>query len=119
VRHRWDEGAATHDLSPEHFPRTKAQGAAWNAALTQHLPLPPAPILGAGAGALSAPRFCACYTARDPRTEAPLPDRRFGGRGEIMKVENARYMLAALHMSGVHGAWCGGRRRRMASLGQS
>ena len=55
VRHYWDEDAATYDLSPEHFPHTMAQQAAWNAVLTRHLPPPPARALdvGAGTGALS------------------------------------------------------------------
>jgi SAM-dependent methyltransferase len=57
LRHYWDEDAATYDLTPEHFPHAKAQEAAWNAALTRHLPPPPARVLdvGAGTGSLSLP----------------------------------------------------------------
>jgi hypothetical protein len=40
VRHYWDEDAATHDLSPEHFPHARTQQAAWNAVLIRHLPPP-------------------------------------------------------------------------------
>ncbi|MDQ3913315.1 MAG: class I SAM-dependent methyltransferase, partial [Actinomycetota bacterium] len=55
VRHYWNKDAATYDLSPEHFPHTMAQQAAWNAVLTRLLPPPPARILdvGAGTGSLS------------------------------------------------------------------
>src|SRR5918998_1699502 len=55
VRQYWDQDAATYDLSPEHFPHTRAQQAAWSAVLTRHLPLPPARVLdvGAGTGSLS------------------------------------------------------------------
>src|SRR5215208_5136837 len=57
LRHYWDEDAATYDLAPEHFPHTKAQEAAWSAALNRHLPPPPARVLdmGAGTGSLSLP----------------------------------------------------------------
>ncbi len=57
VRHYWDKDAVTYDLAPEHFPRTKGQEAAWNAALIRHLPPPPARVLdvGAGTGSLSLP----------------------------------------------------------------
>ena len=55
LRDYWNEDAATYNLSPEHFPHTKVQQAAWNAALTRYLPPPPARILdvGAGTGSLS------------------------------------------------------------------
>ena len=71
VRHRWDEGAATYDLS---LPHTKTQEATWNAALTRHLPPLAARTLDMGAGALSGRRFCAHDAVRDPRIVAPLPD---------------------------------------------
>ena len=48
VRQYWDQDAATYDLSPEHFPHTRAQQAAWSAVLTRHLPLPPARVLDVG-----------------------------------------------------------------------
>ena len=48
LRHYWDEDAMTYDLSPERFPQAKAQEAAWNAALTRHLPPPPAHVLDVG-----------------------------------------------------------------------
>jgi hypothetical protein len=119
LRPRWDDVAATYDLSPEHFPHTKAQEAAWNAALTWHLPPPPARILGVGAGALSARRFSACDTIRDPRTVAPLPDLVRWSRRSQRDDEGGKrkaYAFAALHMSGGHGPWCGDRRRRIASF---
>jgi SAM-dependent methyltransferase len=55
LRHYWDEDAATYNFTPEHFPHTKAQEAAWRAALTTYLPPPPARVLdvGAGTGSLS------------------------------------------------------------------
>jgi len=55
ISHYWNEDAETYNLTPEHFPLTKAQEAAWSAALMRHLPSPPARILdvGAGTGALS------------------------------------------------------------------
>jgi hypothetical protein len=59
VRHRWDEGAATYDLSPEHLPHTKTQEATWKAALTRHRPPSAARILDMGAGSLNGRRFCA------------------------------------------------------------
>lgn len=74
VRHRWDEGTATYNPSPEHFPHTKAQEATWNTALTRYLPPPPARISDVGVGALSARWFCACNTVRGRRTVAPSPD---------------------------------------------
>ena len=57
LRHYWDEDAATYNLSPEHFAHTKAQEAAWSAALSRHLPPPPARVLdvGAGTGSLTLP----------------------------------------------------------------
>src|SRR5215212_10034868 len=57
VRRYWDVDAATYNLSPEHFPHTKAQEAAWSSALYRLLPPPPAHVLdvGAGTGALSLP----------------------------------------------------------------
>jgi SAM-dependent methyltransferase len=57
IRDYWNKDAATYNLTPEHFPQTKAQEAAWNAALTRCLPTPPARILdvGAGTGSLSLP----------------------------------------------------------------
>jgi hypothetical protein len=74
VRHRWDEGTATLDLSLQHFPHTKAQEATWNAALTRHLSSLPVRILDVGAGALSARRFCAYETVCGLRTVAHLLD---------------------------------------------
>jgi 2-polyprenyl-3-methyl-5-hydroxy-6-metoxy-1,4-benzoquinol methylase len=57
LRQYWNEDAATYDLAPEHFPYSKAQEAAWSAALSRQLPPPPARVLdvGAGTGSLSLP----------------------------------------------------------------
>jgi hypothetical protein len=74
VRHRWDEGAATYDLSPGHLPHMKTQEATWNAALTRHLPLRPLVSWTWEQGALSGRRLCAYDTVRDPRIVAPLPN---------------------------------------------
>src|SRR5918998_3682701 len=38
LRQYWNEDAATYDLAPEHFPHSKAQEAAWSAALSRQLP---------------------------------------------------------------------------------
>jgi hypothetical protein len=105
-------------------------------ALTWHPPPPAARILDAGAGALSARRFVGVILVLDPRGVTPLPDlvrrlRRSKAQGRLLaftlnrtdiggpRAEGGKrqvYAFAALLVGGVHGPWCGDRRRRVTSL---
>ena len=50
LRRFWDEDADVYDRSPTHAGTEPVEAAVWRAALTRHLPPPPASILDAGAG---------------------------------------------------------------------